>query len=180
MFIIPGILISIATFPGVIIHEVAHQVFCRLCRIPVFDVKYFQLELNTQGYVLHAPPPTFGAAFLISFGPLFLNTLLCFLIALPAVIPFSVFQARTPATLFLLWLAVSIGMHAFPSTHDAKNVWEMAKKEFSFKKPLVLVSFPIVICIYIANLLRFFWFDAIYGLAIGFAIPMMILKALPF
>ncbi|MCE9600471.1 MAG: metalloprotease family protein [Spirochaetia bacterium] len=178
MFFIPGILVSVATFPGVIVHEVAHQLFCRWRRIPVFDVKYFQFELGAQGYVIHAEPKDFLSSFLISFGPLFLNTLLCFLISLPALIPQTIFSESPPASMFLIWLSVSIGMHAFPSTQDAQNVWKKAREEI--KNPLALLSFPIVIVIYVANMLRFFWFDAIYGLAVGFLIPGWILNHLPF
>ena len=32
--IIPGVLISLITFPGVVIHELAHQIFCMLCSGP--------------------------------------------------------------------------------------------------------------------------------------------------
>jgi hypothetical protein len=41
MFFIPGPLIALATFPGVIVHELAHQLFCRWFRIPVLNVCYF-------------------------------------------------------------------------------------------------------------------------------------------
>lgn len=43
--IIPGFLISIATFPGVIVHEAAHQLFCRLTKVAVLDVCYFRLKI---------------------------------------------------------------------------------------------------------------------------------------
>ena len=42
--IIPGFVISIITFPGVIVHELAHQLFCRWCKVPVYEVKYFQCK----------------------------------------------------------------------------------------------------------------------------------------
>ena len=42
MFVIPGFIISLVTFPGVIVHELAHQIFCMLMKVPVYDVKYFQ------------------------------------------------------------------------------------------------------------------------------------------
>lgn len=53
--IIPGFLISIVTFPGVIVHEMAHQIFCRLCGVAVFDVCYFRFG-NPSGYVVHEIP----------------------------------------------------------------------------------------------------------------------------
>lgn len=53
--IIPGFLISILTFPGVIVHEIAHQLFCRICGVAVLDVCYFKAG-NPAGYVVHEIP----------------------------------------------------------------------------------------------------------------------------
>lgn len=41
-------------FPGVMVHELAHQLFCRLMGVPVYEVKYFQFA-DTCGYVAHEP-----------------------------------------------------------------------------------------------------------------------------
>jgi hypothetical protein len=38
------VLITIVTFPGVIVHELAHQLFCRLYKVSVFEEVYFQAE----------------------------------------------------------------------------------------------------------------------------------------
>ena len=53
--IIPGFVISIATFPGVIVHEFAHQLFCRLAKVAIFEVCYFRIG-NPSGYVTHEIP----------------------------------------------------------------------------------------------------------------------------
>ena len=53
--IIPGFLISLVTFPGVIVHELAHVVFCRLTKTPILSVCYFRLG-NPAGYVIHERP----------------------------------------------------------------------------------------------------------------------------
>lgn len=34
--LIPGFLISLVTFPGVMVHELAHLVFCKLTNTPVY------------------------------------------------------------------------------------------------------------------------------------------------
>jgi len=41
---------------------------------------------------------------------------------------------------------------------------------------LAIVSFPLVIAIYGANLLRMFWLDYLYGFALGFLLPEYLLK----
>ena len=171
MIPIPGLLIAIVTFPGVIVHEVAHQLFCRLRGVPVYDVRYFQFNMKTAGYVLHAPPQDFGTTFLISVGPLVVNTLLCLAICFSASIPYRVFGDRSLQTYFLLWLGVSIGMHAFPSNQDAKHVWSAAKAEIQKKSVLAVLAFPFVILVYVANLLSIIWFDALYGFFIGVILP---------
>ena len=83
--IIPGVLISLLTFPGVIVHELAHQIFCRLTNTAVLDVCYFRLG-NPSGYVLHEKPKNAGINILIGVGPFFLNSILGAIIALPAAI----------------------------------------------------------------------------------------------
>ena len=89
--IVPGFLISALTFPGVIIHELAHQIFCILCGLPVYEVKYFQLK-NPSGYVVHQASDQPGKIFLTSTGPFLVNTVLGMLILLPASIELLTFK----------------------------------------------------------------------------------------
>ncbi len=173
--IIPGWLISIATFPGVIVHEAAHMLFCRLTGTAVLDVKFLQFE-NPPGYVIHEAPRTFTGNFLISIGPFIVNTLMCLLICFPAFMRVRIFNLGDPLSYLLLWLGVSVGMHAFPSNQDASSLWQAAGQAAKGMHPLALISYPLVIVIYIANVLRFFWFDYIYGLAIGLGLPEILLK----
>jgi len=41
---------------------------------------------------------------------------------------------------------------------------------------LAIISFPLVVPIYVANTLRFFWADYAYGFAIGVGLPALILR----
>jgi hypothetical protein len=50
-------------------------------------------------------------------------------------------------------------------------MWEQAKSAATFLNPLALLSFPLVIVIYVANLFRFFWLDYLYGIVLGFMLP---------
>ncbi len=178
MIIIPGIVISILTFPGVIVHEAAHMLFCKIRKVPIFDVKFFQFNFSVAGYVLHKDPEDFTSSFLISIGPFLINTILCLAICFPASLPIYLFDDFNFISIFLVWLGVSIGMNAFPSKHDAKNIWEGAKKEVGKMNLLAIISFPIVIIISIANVLKFLWFDVAYGAFIGIILPGMIFKNL--
>jgi hypothetical protein len=175
--IIPGELIALVTFPGVIIHEMAHMLFCRLSKVAVLDVCYFRFG-NPAGYVVHEEPRNFGAAFLISVGPFIVNSLLCIVLCFPAFVPVRIFDRADPVSYFLLWLGLSIGMHAFPSTQDAKVLWKQASIAAKRLNPLAILSFPLVVIIYVANFGSFFWLDLIYGAAIGLGLPELVLKSL--
>lgn len=174
MFFIPGQVISVLTFPGVIVHEIAHMLFLKLKGIPVLDVCYFRFG-NPSGYVIHEDISRFNTAFLVCVGPFLVNSILCIVICFPAFFPIKVFGIENPLSYFLAWLGISIGMHAFPSTQDANNLWQHAKKEVSSLNPLAVISFPIVFLIYLANILSFFWIDYLYGIAIGFGLPSFLL-----
>jgi len=174
MMLIPGQLVSIATFPGVIVHEVAHMWFCKLRGVAVLDVRFFRFG-NPAGYVVHEEIKDFGTAFLVSIGPFIVNSLLCIFICLPAFLPMRVFGVESILSYFLLWLGISIGMNAFPSTGDGRALYHHAKKAASSGNTLALLSFPIVVLIYLANLGSIFWLDYIYGAAIGLGLPALIL-----
>jgi hypothetical protein len=172
--IIPGFLISILTFPGVIVHEAAHLLFCKLRHVAVFEVCYFQVK-NPNGYVMHEPPADFLSSFLISVGPFIVNSLLCILFCFPAFFPVRIFQRSDPISYFFLWLGLSIGMHAFPSFGDAKNLWHSATKAAKQYNPLAIISLPLVGLIMLANVGSIFWLDLAYGVAIGLGLPELML-----
>jgi hypothetical protein len=170
VFFIPGYVIALCTFPGVIVHEAAHLFFCKLRKVAVFDVCFFRLE-NPSGYVIHENPKDFFSTFLICIGPLIINTLLCVFFCLPAFVPVRVFDRGDVLCYFLLWLGVSIGMHAFPSTQDAIVLSTQAGDAAKRWNPLAILSIPLAGVFVAANIMSFFWLDMIYGLAVGLGIP---------
>ncbi|NML19683.1 DUF3267 domain-containing protein [Pseudoflavitalea sp. G-6-1-2] len=171
--LIPGIAVSIATFPGVIVHELAHQLFCRWFKVPVFQVVYFQVG-NPSGFVLHETPPRKWQSIIISAGPFLINTILGALIALPAALPVFTLDNANWVHYLLMYLGVSIAMHAFPSTGDAKNILKsLREKETS---PLTkLIGFPVVGLIWLGAIGSMFWLDLLYGVAIAVGIPQLII-----
>ncbi len=174
--LIPGFLISLITFPGVIVHELAHQLFCRWCKVPVFKVVYFQLE-NPVGYVLHEIPEKKWQSIAISIGPFIINTILGGIIAFPAALPVFEFNTAGPLDYLLIYLGVSIAMHAFPSTGDADAIWQHIKdKKTSFW--IKVLGYPIVGLIYLGSLGSFFWLDLIYGVAVAIGFPNLVIYLL--
>jgi Putative zincin peptidase len=172
MFLIPGPLIALVTFPGVIVHELAHQLFCRWFRVPVLKVCYFRVG-NPAGFVIHEPPAKSYQSLFISIGPFLINTLLGALIAFPAALPVIKFGVGDLLDYLLIWLGVSIAMHAIPSTEDAKSLWKSVNGPGVSSVARFLVA-PIVGTIYLAALGRVFWLDLLYGVGVAVGIPTLL------
>lgn len=179
--IIPGILISVATFPGVAVHELAHQIFCRIGRIPVYEVKYFQVQ-NPCGYVLHEATSNPWKNLITGLGPFFVNTILGVLVTLPAyanVFGYSSVSGTLGifvklSSYILYWLGVSILMHAFPSTGDAKALVESVLKNKEVPVLAKIVTAPFIGLIYLGALGSMFWLDLAYGVGMSMLLPKLI------
>lgn len=171
---LPGIAISILTFPGVIVHELAHQLFCRLYKVPVFKVVYFQLQ-NPVGYVLHEPPRDKWKSIMISVGPFIVNTLLGGLIALPAAIPVFKLDSGGPLDYLLIYLGISVAMHAFPSTGDANAILHTIREKDT-KLWVKIIGYPVAGVIYLGAIGSFFWLDLLYGIAVAVGLTNLIIS----
>jgi hypothetical protein len=173
MFFIPGPIIALVTFPGVVVHELAHQLFCRLFGVAIFDVCYFRIG-NPAGYVIHEAPRKAGQQIWIGIGPFIVNTLVGAIIAAPASIQVLQFESASPVDYLLIWLGVSIAMHAFPSTGDATTL-RSAMSASGVPVAAKIVAYPIVAIIFLGAIGSFFWLDAAYGLAVAFAGPKLLI-----
>jgi hypothetical protein len=175
MFFIPGFVISIFTFPGVIIHEAAHQFFCRTTKLAIFDVCYFRIG-NPAGYVVHETTSSFNKAFMVGMGPFFINSFFCVLFCSAAFLPVWELEVVDPLGYFFYWLGLSMGMHAFPSTQDVEEMWDLmpgAARRFNL---LAVFSYPLVSLVYVMNGLRVIWADLGYGIAIGILAPLALFR----
>ena len=169
MLFIPGALVSLLTFPGVILHELAHKLFCDWTGVKVHEVKYFKfrnvlsLRSGAAGWVIHEAPATWAQTFWISVGPLVVNSFVCIVLA------FLHAQAQPDSFLayLLSWIAICVGMHAFPSDHDAANVLVHSKQSLTDGGSFFhYLTYPFFWIIWLANKLRVFWFDFIYAMAL--------------
>lgn len=165
--LIPGFLISIITFPGVIIHELAHAIFCKLMRIPIYDIKYFQFK-NPVGYVMHEPTDKPIKSLLISVGPFLINTILGILIMMPVSISLIKFKEQgNLVNIFLGWIGISILMHAFPSIGDAESLKQSVIKNDEVSLIFKIITFPIIGLIYIGALGSMVWLDLFYAVIVS-------------
>ena len=175
MIPIPGLgyVVAILTFPGVIVHEAAHFLFCRLFGLAVLDVVFFRFK-NPVGYVVHEPTENLTAAFFVGLGPFFVNTALCIAFTLPAFVPVFELELVDPVGYFLTWLGISIGMHAFPSTHDLQNIRRLAWPAVKRGDVAAVAMLPVLGVFLVANLATVFWADLLYGLAVGVGLPRLV------
>jgi len=172
--IIPGFIISIFTFPGVIVHELAHQLFCYLCGLKVYEVKYFQCK-NPCGYVIHEASGNPFSTLLISIGPFIVNTLLGMLIVFPASVEIFVFNDfRNVFNLIMLWLGISILMHAFPSVQDGKIIVEQVLKNKEVDIFFKILTAPVIFLIYLGAYGSVVWLDAVYAVAVAMLLPKLL------
>ncbi|PGF18288.1 hypothetical protein CP556_09220 [Natrinema sp. CBA1119] len=164
-------LFRLFTAPGVVVHEFAHKQACDLVGIPVLEVAYFRFD-DPPGYVRHVTPERYRASFVVSVAPFLVNTVVAFaaFLGLTALVT-AVGDLRTvpngtiAAATVLGWLGLSIGMHAFPSRGDANVLWTRSRAEWR-RSPRVLLGVPIVIVIYVANLLSWLWADVLYAIGL--------------
>lgn len=137
------------------------------------EVCYFRFG-NPAGYVIHELPPSVWKHVLIGIGPLFVNTVLGFVIGL-FLIPVKDMKGDVGAflTILIMWLAVSVAMHSFPSTGDAKSIWAAIWRKGA---PLSakLVGTPLVGLIYLGALGSIVWLDLIYGAAVVVGLPILL------
>ncbi|MBX7153286.1 metalloprotease family protein [bacterium] len=173
---IPGFVVALATFPGVIVHEFAHQFFCRIRRVAVFEVVYLRIG-NPVGYVVHEIPKFPLDNIWIGIGPFFVNTIIGALIAFPSSIQVIQFHAGNFLDYFLVWLGVSVAMHAFPSTGDAKSIWESTwKSDVSWT--VKAIAIPVVGLIYAGAAGSVIWLDMFYGFGVAMGIPNLLVMLL--
>ena len=167
MIPIPGFVILLLTFPGVIVHEWAHKIACQWFGVRVLKVSYFRFNPSLvggeAGFVIHERPPSYIASLCISAAPLFVNTIVALLVVLVARQFHPAIGPEIPLEMALVWLGFSIAAHAFPSNQDMSNVTEQATYEHYL---IGALSKFLYITMYALNALKAFWLDFIYAVLI--------------
>jgi len=152
--------------PGVVIHELGHYLLCRLCRVSVKEVVFFEPS-GPSGYVVHVVPRRLRQHLIIVCGPLLLNTGLAFLLfrSAAAAVPEAAANLGAGSPLLTIQLVVavvvgwSIGLQAIPSRADAISLWDVALDRLRAGNLLALFAVPLAGAILFVNTLRRFWFD---------------------
>lgn len=174
---IPSQVVALVTFPGVVLHQVVEQLFCRWRRVAVADVCYLRFG-TPPGFVLHEAPANLRQALLIGLGPFFVNSLLAALIAFPFVLPALEFRVSATQGYILAWLSVSIAMHSFPCADETRDLWRAVRGPGSSTLTRLWAT-PLVGFMYVGALGRWYFLDLLYGLGLLVLAPALLLYVLP-
>lgn len=159
------VLLELASIPGVITHELGHQVACWVTGTRVRKVCYFRFGLP-PGYVIHDHPATVWRHLLVGAGPFLLNTTLGLGLGWAARQGFAWIRDPFWTRTVLTWLAISIAMHAFPSLTDANNVmtdiWRKGVGWFTR-----LLATPLAALLYVGAFGSWIWLDVAWGVTVG-------------
>ena len=163
------LLLNLITFPGIICHELAHILFCKLQGVGVLKVCLIRLG-NPAGYVIHEEPQKPQQDILISIGPFIVNSLAGAVIGLPGAVVVRRLMIPSGTEVLLLWLGVSLAAHAFPSTTDAGGLWRAMIRSGS---PLWarIASIPLILLIYLGQVGLFLRLNYAYALALVLLFP---------
>lgn len=169
-----GVVFNVLTFPGVIIHELAHQLFCFICRIPVYEIKYFQFQ-NPNGYVIRERTDSPWKNFLISMGPFFINTIIGICLLLTVTIENNLFGVSyNMLNNVVYWLGISMLVQSFPSAEDIGILVEgiIKNKEVNVLGKIIVA--PFIFFAYVGVIGSVFWLDVAYALLIAYQLPNII------
>jgi hypothetical protein len=172
---IPGFIIALLTFPGIIVHEFAHKLFCQWTRTRVLEVCYFRFG-NPAGFVVHENPTSVWKHILIDIGPFFINTFFGFVIGLLLnPLRASAYRSHSGYASFFLylisWIGFSIAMNSFPSIGDAMSIWSAIRKDESPISAKILGT-PLVGLIYIGAIGSVYWLNLFYAAFIVVLLPL--------
>ena len=174
------ILRSIFYMPGVIIHELAHHIFCVIFSAKVIDVCYYNFK-HSSGYVLQEQPKHLYQNVLISTAPFLMNSFIGGLVAYPTIIN----KLSTFGLLSLNWqdflriiFSISIGMNAIPSKGDGLSLWYSvgdSDMNFLLKLSAKIIITPMVLIIFLINFgSSYLKIDLLYGVCVCFIGPKLI------
>lgn len=152
-------ILSLVTLPGVVIHEFGHKFFCDWAGVKVHEVCYFRFG-NPAGFVVHDSPRKFLQSFFITVGPLIVGLIV-------SVLLFLLFKQHISEIrgFVFAWLGLAIASQCFPSTGDAKALFDEAVRHI-WRSPFSLLGFPVALVIWLINKFNIFYFNYIFAAAL--------------
>jgi len=144
--------------PGVIVHELAHYLTCKLLLVPVYEVRLFSFG-ETAGYVEHAVPQSYTKRLLVALAPFAVN------LAVATAAFWGGTQLTGPVFAVPLAVGVVVIAHSLPSSTDARTLFPHSTLGYLY--PLFLLSLPLIVALLLANWLRPYGFGFVYTLGVA-------------
>lgn len=139
--------------PGIVAHEFAHELACRLLGVPVHGSAYLN-PFASEAYVDHEPVETFHADAAVALAPLVVNTGLSL-----AAFAGATALAGTALWPLLVWVGGTLALTAFPSHSDTDSLVETARALPLLARPLgLLVAVPVRLATAVPGVSGFFGF----------------------
>lgn len=162
-------LLQLAVAPGVVAHEFAHALACRLTGTRIHDVCWFRLG-DPAGYVVHDRAASATAGALIGLAPIVVNAGLGAAISWRPALKLLSAQHWLWSDWALAWLGFVVALRAFPSRADAKAMWDAARAaRFGWAKA-VLVA-PLWLMVQVMSFGAKLWLDAAFAALVCLAAP---------
>lgn len=169
------LIVSLLTFPGVMVHEFAHAWACRKLGIRVVKVCYLRLG-NPLGYVLHEQPAYAFQHIMVAVAPFFVSTVAALAVSLLAALLVTspaAAEFKDLAVLAGAWLSFSIALHAFPSSGDGDALWQdVTGSHVGLLGKFLLV--PAVGLIRLCQAGAAIWLDALFAMGVVAVPPLML------
>jgi hypothetical protein len=166
-------IISLATFPGVVVQQALRLFFCKRRRLAVVDMCFLRVD-SPAGYITHEAAADFPPAFSVCMGPLVVASLLCLIACVPAYWPIRVLHIHHPLSYFFLWLGISIGTHAFPTKDEAEDLFRHIGEELVGLNLRVVLTLPLLPLVKVATRTSPVVVGLVYALVLGWGLPELI------
>jgi hypothetical protein len=116
---ISNVAVTVAVGPGIVTHEYAHYLACRLTGVTVLSPPALR-PFADDAVLEHEPVDSFGADFPIAVAPFAVNSVLAFA-------AFWAWHGSTaPLGWLWLWLGICFGFTALPSDADTDTLFSTA------------------------------------------------------
>lgn len=163
------LVLDVLGFPGVIIHELGHQLGCWATGTRVLKVRYLRFGVPA-GYVIHEAPATPWRHLLIAGGPFLLNSSLALAAGWVHLRGWWASDPSWLAPVLLHWLGLSIGMHAFPSLEDATALLDRVWSRGAGLAAKLLIT-PVGALMVAGAFASWVFLDLLWGALLVWAVP---------
>lgn len=175
--IVLATLLTILTFPGVVVRVAVQLALCRSFKLAIFEVRFLQLK-PPFGYVHYERSERFVEEACVTLVPFLLNSALCLLFCAAAYLPLWELKVFDPLAYVFYWLGLSLGMHALPLRGDLRHFWRVTVAAAKRGNPLAIVTLPLLAAIRLIDLGRVLLADMAYGVALGLLLPLGVFRFL--